>query len=101
MSSAIIECRKVEEEGKELIEKAKKEAEATVAKADVDGRKILEKVEKEVQLEVEKIFDVTAKKISRMKTGKKKIIEEEIAVLDKIKKKKIEDAVDLIIKNII
>ncbi len=100
-NNPITECKKVEEQGKNIIEEAKQEADSMIAEAHRRGREALNGVEEKAQLEIESIWAESKKKVSEIKEQGKEDLQTRIESLDKIDDKKIQEAVDLVIKKIV
>ena len=72
-----------------------------IAEAHRRGREALNGVEEKAQLEIESIWAESKKKVSEIKEQGKEDLQTRIESLDKIDDKKIQEAVDLVIKKIV
>lgn len=99
-NNPIAECKKIEEQGKELIREAKKEAEAMVEEARRQGRKDWDRAEEEARPEVESVWKKAEEEISALKKQGEKDKQARIRELEKVDEKRMEEAVNLVVERI-
>jgi F0F1-type ATP synthase membrane subunit b/b' len=100
-NNPIAEIKKIEEKAQEIIEQAKKEANFMIADADRRGKQSFERADCAAEAEIGNILEEAKNKINIILKQEKADLKEQIKVLEKIDDKKIEQAADIAIKDLI
>lgn len=100
-NNPIAEIKKIEEEGQNLIEQAKKEADFMIADTHRRGQQTLDRAENEAQPKIEAILAEAKNKIAVLIDQGKKDLKGQIQALEKIDEQKIKQVADLVIKELV
>lgn len=100
-NNPIQKIKETEQEGKYIIEKAKIAIQEAITKTEAKEKEEFELAENSVQKEIKFILEQAVQKISSIKEEGKKVLDNELKQLKSIDDKKINQASDLIIKEIV
>lgn len=100
-NNPIQKIKEVEEEGKVMIEKAKVAVQEAIFKVEEKKSKEFELVEDSAQKDIKFILEQAIQKISSIKAEGKNLLDNQLKQLKNIDDKKIIEAVDLVVKEIV